>query len=502
MSRAVPIDLNYQAQTPLAVPSSSNRREFNPNNGATFTPETAPTIRIEINSQQGDFLDSQHSYLEVTVENKHPTAGEFLCLGLGPMSWCESLRITQGSVTLSHIRNYGELTAMLQMCQQSPDKIGTDDSCMGGGAGLVGQVEYDATNAGAVTRRVSNDVHYNEPLLEGLEPYNDGGTGHVVPGNKNIRLAVPLISSILGNSEKYIPLGLLGAAPIVLELELARPSKVGCWCTAGRKGQAAADRPVTVPPTTAANLSYAITNVKYVAHMVSLDRSFTDLLARTVQQVGSITLHGQGWTAVENTFLNSEAKVTLNLPVRKKSVNSAYTILKWQDDGSSIADGLQMKMMCGVGQQMSATGYQYQIGSVRYPQAEVQFGSQGSTTTGNARGIAGPYAELAKSFGRLGVTTAETSLSRVTFGLTNGTTNPEVGAPVRMCPFAYGFSSFGTNSGGTIESGIDLASTAAPFSIHIERTVGVNANAILATTFVAYDEFFHIDSTGLITPSN
>jgi hypothetical protein len=37
---------NYQAQTPLAVPSSSNRRTFGPTNGATFKYDTAPTIRV------------------------------------------------------------------------------------------------------------------------------------------------------------------------------------------------------------------------------------------------------------------------------------------------------------------------------------------------------------------------------------------------------------------------------------------------------------------------
>ena len=52
MSRAVPTDLNYQAQTPLAVPSSSNRRTFGPTNGASFKYDTAPTIRVEINSQK------------------------------------------------------------------------------------------------------------------------------------------------------------------------------------------------------------------------------------------------------------------------------------------------------------------------------------------------------------------------------------------------------------------------------------------------------------------
>jgi hypothetical protein len=505
MSRAVPTDLNYQAQTPLAVPSSSNRRTFGPTNGATFKYDTAPTIRVEINSQNGDFLDAQHSYLEVSLRNDHVAADE-LCLGLGGMSWCDSMRVTQGSVTLEHIRNYGELHAMLQMCQQSPDKIGCDDSLMGGGPGLVGEVLQD-TAAGAdyqFTRRVSKDVHYNAPLLDARTPYS-GGT-NIVPGQTSIRLAVPLISSILGNSEKYIPLGLLGAAPIVLELGLARPSRTGVWATTGRTGATGGTAPVTVPPVTAAaaagipaGAAYTVTNVRYVAHMVSLDRSFTDLLARTVQEVGSITLHGQGWTSVENTFLNSEGSPVLNLPVRKKSVTAAYTIMKWQADGAA-QQYVNAKMMCGVGKQMGCTSYQYQIGSVQYPQSAVEVSSAGTPQPGDARGCAAPYAELAKSFGRLGVTTAETSLSRVTFGLTNSATNPEIGAPVQMCPFSYGFSSFGNKN--PIEDGIDLASTAAPFSIHLERTAAANGNPIIATTFVAYDHFFHIDASGLITPSD
>jgi hypothetical protein len=499
MSRAVPLDLNYQSQTPLAVPSSSNRRSFGPTNGAIFTYDTSPTIRVEINSQNGDFLDAQHSYLEFECRNDHPAA-DLLCLGLGGMSMVESIRVSQGSVTLEHIRNYGELTAMLQMCQQSPDKIGTDGSLMDGGAGLVGVVQIDtqAGGANANTRLVSNDVHYNAPLLDAKVPQFGGS--NTIPGQGSMRLAVPLISSILGNSEKYIPLGLLGAAPIVLEIMLQRPSRTGVWATTGRTGDTGQTVPVTVNPVTAANESYTVTNVRYVAHMVSLDRSFTDLLAKTVREVGSITLHGQGWTSVENTYLNSEGSPVLNLPVRKKSMTAAYTIQKWQNDGSAAGVYTNQKMMCGVGKQMDCTSYQYQIGAVQYPQQAVQFSSAGTVIDGNARGCAAPYAELAKSFGRLGVTSAETSLSRVTFGLTNSPTNPEIGFPVQMCPFAYGFSSFGNKN--PIEDGVDLASTAAPFSLHLQRTVGVDAAAIICTTFVAYDHFFHIDATGLISPSD
>ncbi len=735
MSRSVPMDLNYGAQTPLAVPSSSNRREFGPSNGAVFNYDTAPTIRIEINSQQGDFLDAQHSYLEIELENQHE-ANEFLCTGFGPMSWCQAMRVTQGSVTLEHIRNVGELYAMLQICQQSPDRIKTEDSLMCGygdntsvlnyvvdqrtsggksgvgrvlqvaptgnntttgnlsgdftlatptggtqakgtytcpgtdavpataaanptgnvptaaaGAGYTaGAVTFDATAVAAATwtatttnnakpvgisltataaadgtisgnatvggantqtgalegtltfaatvsggqgaaftlkfegtdavaatagivsytitdggsgyssgpstatftgattpsntgcditvqtevsdnntlqatgdaicRRVDNNIRYNAPDLggntAGSRDVPDEGRNPAIPGGKSIRLAIPLLSAILGNSEKYLPLGLLGAAPIVLELELAQPSQTGVWCTAPRSGPRGGSAPQTVAPRNSEGKSYEIRNCKYVAHLVSLDRSFTDMLAQTVAQTGSITLHGTGWTSVENTYFDNEADPVLNLPVRKKSLTAAYTCQRWQEDGANTSNA---KMTCGVAKQMRVQSYQYKIGSVLYGQKPIEFKSDGvkscldatgqplagvDTTgrIGNARGVAEPYAELAKSFGRLGSTHAETSLSRSTFGLTNELYNPEVGEIVSCCPLAYGFSAFGNKN--PIEDGIDTASTAAPFSLELHRTVSDASSKapIIATTFVCHDVFMHIDASGLITPSD
>ena len=66
MERVAPSSLNYDNILPLAIESRANRREFRPNNGATFSNATGAThIRIDINADS--MLDALNSYLSVDI---------------------------------------------------------------------------------------------------------------------------------------------------------------------------------------------------------------------------------------------------------------------------------------------------------------------------------------------------------------------------------------------------------------------------------------------------
>ena len=68
MERKAPKEVNYQDILPLALPSSSNRRKFMPQNGQTFSPNGTNIIRIDVNADS--MLDCAHSYLTCDVNNE------------------------------------------------------------------------------------------------------------------------------------------------------------------------------------------------------------------------------------------------------------------------------------------------------------------------------------------------------------------------------------------------------------------------------------------------
>jgi hypothetical protein len=84
-----PPQVNYDNVLPLAVESRSNRREFHPVNGQSFSNSNGATIiRIDVNADS--MLDATHSYLECDITNN---AGADTYLGVNPFSpaWIQRL---------------------------------------------------------------------------------------------------------------------------------------------------------------------------------------------------------------------------------------------------------------------------------------------------------------------------------------------------------------------------------------------------------------------------
>ena len=100
MERVTPQSLNYDNILPLAIESRSNRREFRPVNGQTFTAGGTNHIRIDINADS--MLDALHSYLSVDITNTAAAAGgnHNNTLGLAPFgpAFIQRLRIESGGV--------------------------------------------------------------------------------------------------------------------------------------------------------------------------------------------------------------------------------------------------------------------------------------------------------------------------------------------------------------------------------------------------------------------
>ena len=283
MERVAPSALNYDNILPLAIESRSNRREFRPNNGATFSNATGAThIRIDVNADS--MLDPLNSYLEVNISNE--TAGTFL--GLAPFgpAFIQRLRIESGGVVIEDIDEYSRLYAMTSLCQCPKDYLNNNYNAMGMYQKLASSNHRSAnangqdrrftnsdvcgsSNGGAVIANpvsLTNDLEYPPSLqckIAGMDNgavIADNAANRVTASALNNHcktpvggghtMCIPLLSGFL-NMDKYIPLIMMNAG-FTIDIELVADTKIGCATTEAAGAQ-----------TAVAGCNYAVTNGRF-----------------------------------------------------------------------------------------------------------------------------------------------------------------------------------------------------------------------------------------------
>ena len=257
MNRVAPRQVNYDNILPLAIESRSNRREFLPVNGQSFSNTTGATIaRIDVNADS--MLDATHSYLECVITNTEATANSTLLLNPFCPSWIQRLRIESGGVVIEDINEYARLYAMLVLNQCPQDYVRNNLSNQGlyaepasgvllpaaGGdvvdfapslqansAGTVGGDEVQLADVGpvaiseliymptaqAILKGISTETEQtgsavNRPNANGRGSYvaNEGVLDVAGSAEATQTQAFPLVSGFL-NMDKYIPLVMMNA---------------------------------------------------------------------------------------------------------------------------------------------------------------------------------------------------------------------------------------------------------------------------------------------------
>jgi hypothetical protein len=483
VDRRAPSQVNYKDILPLAIPSSSNRRQFLPVNGSAFTPTGSNIIRIDVNADS--MLDTQHSYLQYTINNND--AANNLALDQG-VPWIQRLRIESGGITLEDTMEYGRLYALLQNAQMSVSKNSGENTCLMGNCGLLGSITSadPATSLGAG----SAVVRCNKSLSN-LSAFNQ-----VINPNSKATFTVPLFSGLL-NCEKYLPLILMNAG-ITIELTLQRPQLVG---VAGINGANAGDPAIGV-----AVPNYSISDCRYVAHLVDLDRNFYDALRAEMAYTGSIAIHGQTWRHFSGNIGAGEVSANINIPARMKSIKSIFTTFRQ----TAATDGV-LSYSTSAFQKCGTSQWQYRIGSVYYPQAAVPV----------ADGTLAPtMCEVLKAFGKLGDVVADSSFSQEgfrqgdcrTIGIDEGgSSHPSFAFDILKTQSAqqfcigYDLEAFQRSA---LESGIDTANRALPISLEWkgENNAGGVARVppiggLTVDNYVVADAFFYVNQDGTATPS-
>ena len=273
-----------------------------------------------------------------------------------------------------------------------------------------------------------------------------------------------LVSGLLDN-DKYLPLVLMNAG-ITLEFELAS----------------------AVEAMVGTNPNYRISNVRYVSHLIDLERSFYDRLRMIQGQSGGVLqIAGQSFRSFRTTIDASTSQAN-NCPARVRSIKSFFFCAKRAPSATEY--GLSSSG------HMSLTQFQLAIGATRYPP------TANECELVNGTNKVGAYTELVKSFGKVG-SNLHSDL------MTGSNAYPRTGADgqfvqgesVSFAPFGIDLEAFRHE----IENGIDTSSRALPITLHTTHSAdprGANGNCNQLLMFVLYDSLFYINMDGSVSVSN
>lgn len=498
MERVAPRQVMYENQLPLAIESKSQRRKFYPEGASTYGPQGnanghSSTIRIPINADS--LLDVQHSYLQFKITNN---TGNAIGVDMGAPV-IRRLRIESAGTTLEDIQEYGRLYgAVLQPSQAGLGAIreanvagmgmvsasgttalsaipafaaATADGAGGsaavpnpagiGDAAAVGTGLRDAADGvlAAVRTALNARTAANTGFTGAHEAHDNNTAGIAANGSRTYNLN--LVSGLL-NMDKYLPLVMMNAG-IVLELELGNANDIGV---------------------SGAALDWQLSDVRYIGHLIDLQRDFYDKLRMVMEGSGSV-LQLTGTTY--RTFSQSHAagvasSYSVNIPARMKSIKSIFFIFQEQVNdrnhfsvASAIPNGV--------------TEYQFRVGSVMYPPESIK---------GNATNVGEYYQELRKAFGTLGdYQHGGVLLDKGSYYTATDTDAAGSGEQAVLTPYALDFESFPKTS---LENGINSADRSLPITLDVSRAAGI-ATAVDSHIFVMCDAVFYVNLDGSVSVS-
>jgi hypothetical protein len=527
---SAPNSVNYGDQLPLGIEAKSQKRLFFPTTGDTYTPDSNTICRIDINYD--GLLDTQQSFLEFDLTN---TSANTCSFDMG-QPVIKKLTISSGGVVLEEIHDYNALVAGVLLPAQAGTQnihyeshnnnaidfergfapiVGGDAPCATTYADAdnadVGAIAVDGatdpptraemiTTMGTVRTAVDTAVDTTLTTFNGkveaavtasvVAGVNAGGaniTGNSAPlfyaqfGNADAgssaterrgraataqvtKVQYKLVSGLLDN-DKYLPLVLMNAG-ITLEFELAS----------------------AVEAMVGTNPNYRISNVRYVSHLIDLERSFYDRLRMIQGQSGGVLqIAGQSFRSFRTTIDASTSQAN-NCPARVRSIKSFFFCAKRAPSATEY--GLSSSG------HMSLTQFQLAIGATRYPP------TANECELVNGTNKVGAYTELVKSFGKVG-SNLHSDL------MTGSNAYPRTGADgqfvqgesVSFAPFGIDLEAFRHE----IENGIDTSSRALPITLHTTHSAdprGANGNCNQLLMFVLYDSLFYINMDGSVSVSN
>ena len=479
---SLPGSVDYTSILPMAVESRVRRRGFVPSNGASFVSSQNNIIEIPVSASA--FLDTRHSFVRMNFLN---TTGQTFGVDFGGGHGLISrLRILQGGTVLSDCREYGRLmSSIILPCQSSESSLSTrsikdgqryGNSAAGGApAGVLDPADF-AVAAVAANAEVTGAI-VNTPT-------NANDSTCAAAAGSNYTFSIPLMNGLLGTTQdKLVPLFLLNAAPIVIEITLAPALDVGVYGG--------------VPA------GYTINNVRYMASLVETGPAVEEQI-RMVQAEsnGRLVLNGVDYTHTPgNIAANTVGRVSIAIPVRKKSIKSVLFVGAGTVYGGGAGAQNNRYNLSSSGN-MALSEYQLSFGSRRIPEVPIGFQAFGN---GVFDFKAQYFEELAKCFGETKSAHGLGVMSRINNSNSSGVTGafaiPSAGGAASVsytfCPYGIDCEAFQPDGkgGGALESGIDTASSSTPLALDLDIGLAIAAN-LKVDIFVVHDSIYFIDQVG------
>ena len=442
MEGTAPSSVMYGDQLPLGISAKSQRRLFLPATGDSYTNDGTNICRIDINADS--MLDTAESYLMFNFRND---SADNILLDVG-QPLISRIRIESGGVVLEDIQNYNQLVGGIL----SPANNG------------VSNIQANKLNRTLASASPDNKERVNGVGTLTYGNVANGGTASngesAIAQNVNQTQCYKLHTALLDN-EKYLPLVLMNAG-LTIEIE---------WDTSGAVG-------IT---NGASAVDWTISGVRYVAHLVDLDRSFYDRLRMVQQNSGGVLqIAGQSFRSFTASIQNGATNSNINIPCRVKSIKSVF----WK---SSRATQNTTYFDISSGGHLNTSEYQLRIGATTYPPTAVKV----NATTNKIE----PYMELQKAWGKLGSNIHADWLSSDAYLSSALPTEGNAGV-VRPAPFGIDLESFRHE----IENGVDTSSRSLPMTLSLTHTdAGADATCFV---FVLFDSLFYVNMDGSVSVSN
>ena len=443
MERVAPSQLNYDDQLPIAIESKSQRREFYPEGGSVYGPNGGAhpnVVRIPINADS--MLDVQNSYLRFNITSAKASSGT---MGFDfPQSIIKRLRISSGGVVLEDINSYNRLYCGILYPTQATTGMLKEGSIASG---------QSNSSIGVVASSVI--TNQDSPAHNVLAQVASGAV---------VSHTVHLASGLL-NMDKYIPLVMMNAG-FIIEIEFDVVGSIGIASGAFT------------------NIDWTVSDIRYMAHLVDLQRDFYDRLRMVMEGSGGVLqLAGQTYRHFSGSFPASAGVASINVPARVKSIKSIlFKNTVEADVALNTTFGISNSITKGI------TSYQFRIGSVVYPPTAVQVGDDNK---GEA------YQELRKAFGTVGsLDHGGVLLNNFTY-LASPTACALTGAHPVLSPYGLDFEAFNRTA---LESGVNSADRSLPITLEL---TAASASATAATTdvYVLCDAIFYVNLDGTCSVS-
>ena len=446
---AAPNSVNYSDQLPLGIEATSHRRLFFPSTGDKYSPGGSNIIRIDINYD--GLLDTAQSYLMFKFKN---TSTKKMKLDLG-QPVISRLRVESGGVVLEDIQDYNQLLGGILVPSQSGfgnfhhESFNTN---LGTGKVTTASNDNQLAACGYLQRNTSADTEQNA----------NNFTGVIGPGDE-FTMCYKLVSGLLDN-DKYLPLVLMNAG-LTISLELSPGNAVGV---------SEHDDPV--------DIDYEVSAVRYVAHLIDLQRDFYTAMRGAQQQAGgNLTIAGTSFRSF-SANMDAGTQQTINIPARVRSIKSVFWKLTTPNNKQ------QYNLSSGVHANISS--YQLKIGATNYPPTAVNV----NAVTNKIE----PYLELQKAFGKIGSTVHSDMLGSGSYLTEETNAADQMGTgPTQFAPFGLDLEAFRHE----IENGVDTSTRSLAMSLMLHHSPAPTTGHI-AHIFIMYDALFYVDMNGAVNVSS